>query len=54
MKVLDELIVKTPEGIIEMMEIKGIGQKKFLSFGRKWRFKILANCYMRDMKTDCL
>ncbi len=28
MKVLDELIVKTPEGIIEMMEIKGIGQKK--------------------------
>ena len=28
MKALDELIVKTPEGIIEMMKIKGIGPKK--------------------------
>ena len=28
MKALDELISKTPEGILEMMKIKGIGPKK--------------------------
>lgn len=28
MKILDELVSKTPEGILEMMEIKGIGPKK--------------------------
>ncbi len=28
MKVLEKLIAKTPEGILEMMQIKGIGQKK--------------------------
>jgi len=28
MKVLDELLSKTPEGILEMMKIKGIGPKK--------------------------
>ena len=28
MKILDETLVKTPEGILEMMEIKGLGPKK--------------------------
>src|SRR5450432_905802 len=28
MKILDELVSKTPEGILEMMKIKGIGPKK--------------------------
>ena len=35
MKNLDELLSKTPEGILEMMKIKGIDQKKFLSYGKK-------------------
>ncbi len=37
MQVLEDLISKTPEGVLEMMKIKGLGPKKFLSFGKKWK-----------------
>ena len=34
-KMLDELFSKMPEGILEMMKIKGIGPKKFPRYGKK-------------------
>ena len=36
LKVLNEMIEKTPPGIMEMMKIKGIGPKKLRLSGRKW------------------
>ena len=35
MKELDELIAKTPEGIIEMMKIKGLGPKKIFNIWKQ-------------------
>lgn len=41
LKELDELIKKTPEGIIEMLQIKGIGPKKIYTI---WKDLAIENC----------
>ena len=48
--VLSEYIEKTPPGVIEMLNIKGIGPKKFKPSGKKWELNQLVNCCMHVMK----
>lgn len=55
MKILEELIAKTPEGIIEMMKIKGIGQKKiFIISKEKWGSKIVVRYYAHVRRNQLL
>ena len=38
LKILEDLIKKTPPGVLEMLNIKGIGPKKIATLsGKKWR-----------------
>ena len=42
LKVLNELIAKTPEGILEMMNIKGIGPKKIATIWKEMEIETLG------------
>src|SRR6185312_12268660 len=48
---LQELLGKTPDGVLEMMAIKGVGPKRFPLSGANWVLRPLASFYMPVMKT---
>lgn len=43
LQALEDLIDKTPQGVLEIMSIKGLGPKKWQLFGRKWASNLLGN-----------
>ena len=49
LSVLEELIAQTPQGILEMMQIKGLGPKKIATIWNRW-----VNYYTPAMKTVSL
>ena len=50
---LEELLEKTPQGVLEMLQIKGIGPKKIYAIWKEMEIETLVNCYMPAMKTGC-
>ena len=48
---LEEIILTTPPGVVEMLNIKGIGPKKIHTIWKEWNWKLLVNYYMRVKKT---
>jgi len=37
LSLLNNYISKTPEGVMEMLQIKGLGPKKFQLYGKNWK-----------------
>lgn len=49
---LDAMLSITPEGILEMLNIKGLGPKKYKLSGMTCRLKVSVSCYMPATKID--